>query len=55
MALPSGALETYAHALGTYMFSCTGKHARLFFILEARDAQGAAGHVATPEPTSVGR
>jgi hypothetical protein len=35
MALMSGALETCARALGTCIPSCTGRHARLFFMLEA--------------------
>jgi hypothetical protein len=36
MALTSGALETGVCAMGTCMPSCTGGHARLFFMLEAR-------------------
>jgi hypothetical protein len=35
--------------------SCTDRIVRLFFMLEARASQGAAGHVAAPEPTSARR
>jgi hypothetical protein len=45
MALTSGALETCARALGTYVPSYRGRSARLFFMLEARDPQGVTGHV----------
>jgi hypothetical protein len=45
MALTSGALETCARALETGVPCCTGRPARLFFMLEARDAQGTAGRV----------
>jgi hypothetical protein len=46
MPLASGALETYACALGTCGSSCTGRLARLFFILEIHDPQGTVGRVA---------
>jgi hypothetical protein len=55
MALMSGALETCARALGTCVSSCTGRPARLFFMLEARGPQGVVGHVAASEPTLAGR
>jgi hypothetical protein len=35
--------------------SYTGMIDRLFFMLEARDPQGTVGHVAAPEPISIGR
>jgi hypothetical protein len=41
--------------LGTCVPSCTGKPARVFFILEALDSQGTVGFIAAPEPTSAGR
>jgi hypothetical protein len=41
--------------LETCVPSCTGKPIRLFFMLETRGPQGAMGHVAAMEPTSVGR
>jgi hypothetical protein len=50
MALASGALETCTPALGTCKPCCTGKSARLFFILEARDSQGTARRVAAQSP-----
>jgi hypothetical protein len=50
MALASGALETCTPALGTGEPCCTGRSARLFFILEARDSQGTAGRVAAQSP-----
>jgi hypothetical protein len=55
MALMSGALETCARALGTCVSSCTGRPARLFFMLKARGPQGAVGYVAASEPTLAGR
>jgi hypothetical protein len=55
MTLMLDALETSVCALGTCMPIYTGMSARLFFILEAHGPQGAAGHVATSEPTPVGR
>jgi hypothetical protein len=54
-ALISVASETCVRALGTYVPSCTGRLARLFFMLEAHAPQRAAGHVVVPELTSVGR
>jgi hypothetical protein len=35
--------------------SCTGRTARLFFMLEARGSQGATVYVTAPKPTSAGR
>jgi hypothetical protein len=55
MTLMSGALETFTRALETYVPSCAGRPARLFFMLEAYNPQGAVGHVTPPEPNSVGR
>jgi hypothetical protein len=55
MALTSGALEMCARALGTCVSSCTGSPTRLFFMLESHGQQGAAGHMAAPEPTSAER
>jgi hypothetical protein len=55
MALTSSALETCARALGTFMPSGTGRPVRLFFMLEARDPQGAVGHIAVSESTPAGR
>jgi hypothetical protein len=54
LALTSGALKTCACALGTCVSSCTGRSAKLFFMLEAHGPQGAAGHVVVPEPTLAG-
>jgi hypothetical protein len=51
----SDALKTSAHALGICVSSCTGRIARLFFMLETCGPQGAVGYVAAPEPTSAGR
>jgi hypothetical protein len=51
----SGTLEICARALGTCVPSCTGKIARLFFMLESRGPQGTAGYVTALEPTSAGR
>jgi hypothetical protein len=51
----SGALKTCARALGRCMPSCTGRTDMLFFMLEARSPQEAAGHVAAPELISVER
>jgi hypothetical protein len=48
----SGALETCARALETYVPSYTGRTARLFFMLEVRGSQGVAGHVTASETTS---
>jgi hypothetical protein len=48
-------LETCARALGTCVSSYTGRPARLFFMLEARDPQGATEHVAALELTSAER
>jgi hypothetical protein len=41
MALMSGALKTCVRALGTYVPSCTCRSGKLFFMLEACDAQRA--------------
>jgi hypothetical protein len=35
--------------------SYTGRSARLFFMLETRDPQGAVGHEAAPEPAPAER
>jgi hypothetical protein len=35
--------------------SYTGMPARVFFMLESHDPQGAVGHVAAPKPTSARR
>jgi hypothetical protein len=35
--------------------SCTGRSARLFFMLESHGPEGPVGHVAAPEPTSAER
>jgi hypothetical protein len=51
MVLLSGALKTYARALETCVPNCTGRTARLFFMLEARNPHGAVGHVAASEPS----
>jgi hypothetical protein len=53
MALTSGALKMCTRVLGTCVPSCTCRPAKLLFILEARDAQGVAGHVVASEPTPV--
>jgi hypothetical protein len=45
MALMSGAMETCAHALGTYEPYCTGRPTKLFFMFEARDPQGTVARV----------
>jgi hypothetical protein len=37
IALTSGALETCEHALGTFVPSCIGRPARLFFMLVTHD------------------
>jgi hypothetical protein len=50
MALMSNALETCARALGTGEPYCTGRPARLFFMLEAHDPQGTARRVAAQRP-----
>jgi hypothetical protein len=55
IALMSGALEMCVRALGTCVPHCTGRLARLFFMLEARGPQGATGHVAASEPISAKR
>jgi hypothetical protein len=55
MALILDALKICARALGTCAPSCTGRPARLLFMLEARGTQGAMRHVAAPESTSAGR
>jgi hypothetical protein len=55
MILMSGALEMCTRALGICMPNSTVRHTILFFMLEARSSQGAAGHVVALEPTSVGR
>jgi hypothetical protein len=55
MALMLGALKMCVHVLKTCVPSCTGRHARLFFMLEARGPQGATGYMAAPEPTSAWR
>jgi hypothetical protein len=55
MQVLPGALKTCTRALETYMSSCTSRTDRLFFMLEARDLQGAVEHVAVPEPTSTGK
>jgi hypothetical protein len=41
MALMLNTLETFACALGTCVPNCTGRLARLFFMLEYHDLQGA--------------
>jgi hypothetical protein len=51
MALISGALETFVHALGTYETSCTVRPARLFFMLEAHGTQRTIERVAAQSPT----
>jgi hypothetical protein len=54
MALMPGALGTCARALETCVSSYTDRAARLFFMLDAHDPQGVAGHVAASEPSSAG-
>jgi hypothetical protein len=52
MALTPVTLGTCAHALGTGEPSCVGRSARLFFMLESHDPQGAVGHaLAALEPS----
>jgi hypothetical protein len=53
--LMSGAFEMCMPTLETCVPNCTGKPARLFFMLEARGSPGAVRHVAALEPTSAGR
>jgi hypothetical protein len=55
MALMLGTLNMCVCALETCVPSCTGKIARLFFILDARSPQGAAGYMLVLEPTSTRR
>jgi hypothetical protein len=55
MQVMSGALETCTHALETCVSSCTAMTDMFFFMLKARGPQGAAGHVAASESTSVKR
>jgi hypothetical protein len=55
MQVMSGALETCTYALETCVSSCTGMTDMFFFMLKARDPQGAVGHVAASESTSVER
>jgi hypothetical protein len=70
MPQTSGALETCARGLGTCIHSRSRRHARLFFILEARDHKTrdsvgahlsqkvrsrAIVHMTVPEPTLVER
>jgi hypothetical protein len=52
MVLKSGALKTCARALQTDEPCRTGRPTRSFFMLEARNPQGTAGHVAALKPTS---
>jgi hypothetical protein len=52
MALTPTILGTCACALGTGEPGCVGRSARLFFMHEAHDPQGVAGHaVAVLEPS----
>jgi hypothetical protein len=55
IALMLGALKICTHALRKFVASCTDRTARLLFMLESHGPQGAIGHVAAPEPISVGR
>jgi hypothetical protein len=55
IALMSSALETCTCALGTCVTSCTGRTARLFFMLETRGPQGVIGHMTILESTSARR
>jgi hypothetical protein len=55
MALMSDILETCAHLLRTCVLNCTGRTARLFFMLEVRGSHGVMRYVTAPESTSTGR
>jgi hypothetical protein len=52
MALMSGAFETCTRTLGTGEPCCTGRPARLFFMLEVCDPQRTIGHMAAQSPPS---
>jgi hypothetical protein len=55
MGLMLDAFKMCARALETCVPSYTGRTAKLFFMLEARGPQGAAGYVAASELISTGR
>jgi hypothetical protein len=55
MALMSDDLKMWARVLETYMTSCRGRSARLFFMLETCGSQRVTGHVTASEPTSTRR
>jgi hypothetical protein len=54
MALSLDTLETCAHTSETCEPSCTGRPARLFFMLEAHGTKGTIGRVAAPKPSRLG-